>query len=507
VNESQTSLGQTRSVTTTKKSGFVSDVLKLTSGTTFAQALSVLVIPILSRIYAPDAFGTATVFVSITGIIGVVSCLRYELAIMLPECDEDAANVLAISLLFVLMISGLSGLVILFASQWIVELLNAPDLASYIWLVPLALLVNGGFLALSSWNSRTRYFGRLSIAQVSQAVVKNGTQLIMGLGGQSHAGGLIGGIVFGSIVVAAVLGGQIWRDDRRLFREHICWHRMLGVLKQYRKFPLLDSWGSLVNTVSALLPALALSIFFSQTTVGYYGQAYQVIGLPVTLVGRSVAQVFFQRVSKVRGEQRHLVRTVEVVFRGMAALGLFPAILLAIVGQDVIVLLFGQDWAETGIYVQILGLWAFFWFVYSPLSTLFATVERQEFFLIAHVAILVARLISLIVGGILGNMYLTLGLFAGLGVLMYGGLAIWSVALVGMPVRSALSILLRYGLYCVPGAGVLLLLKACFSVPIGLMLAVSALALVINYLLVLHYEPVLSRYVKSFLRNKAWLRS
>lgn len=44
-----------------------------------------LVVPILSRLYTPDAFGTAAVFVSIAGIISIVSCFRYELAIMLPE--------------------------------------------------------------------------------------------------------------------------------------------------------------------------------------------------------------------------------------------------------------------------------------------------------------------------------------------------------------------------------------------------------------------------------------
>ena len=61
-----------------RKASFAGDVLKLVSGTTFAQLLAILAAPVLTRLYAPDAFGILALFSSITGILGVIACLRYE---------------------------------------------------------------------------------------------------------------------------------------------------------------------------------------------------------------------------------------------------------------------------------------------------------------------------------------------------------------------------------------------------------------------------------------------
>lgn len=56
--------------------------------------LGVLVAPVIARLFAPEAFGVVALFLSIAGIICVVVCLRYELSIMLPKTDEEAANLL-----------------------------------------------------------------------------------------------------------------------------------------------------------------------------------------------------------------------------------------------------------------------------------------------------------------------------------------------------------------------------------------------------------------------------
>mgnify|MGYP001825538180 FL=1 len=197
-----------------RESTFAIDVAKLAGGTTLAQILTVLVAPILARLYEPSAFGTAAVFASLATVIGVVACLRYEQAVMLPERDKDAANLLAICVLSALAVSGATVVLVLLGRSPIVGLLRAPDLASYMWLLPLVVLTNGIFVALSYWNSRTKRFGRLSIAGVSRAFVTSGSQLAMGVTGSAHAGALIGSRALGSAITMIVLGGQTWRDDR-----------------------------------------------------------------------------------------------------------------------------------------------------------------------------------------------------------------------------------------------------------------------------------------------------
>ena len=149
---------------THRKTTFMGDVLKLVSGTTAAQVLSVLVTPLLSRLYGPDAFGTLALFMSVTSILGVIACMRYELAIMLPDNDADAVNVLGVSLGFAGLISLLTVPIVIWGREPLLRLLGEPDLAPYLWLIPVMVLVSGISLALNYWNSRTRLYGRLSVA-------------------------------------------------------------------------------------------------------------------------------------------------------------------------------------------------------------------------------------------------------------------------------------------------------------------------------------------------------
>ncbi len=420
-----------------KKTSFANDVLKLVSGSVFAQGLTILASPLLTRLYYPEAFGTFTLFTSISSIIGAIACLRYELAIMLPESDEEAANLLGASLCFVVLVSILSIPIIWLGRPIILDLLKAPQLAGYLWLVPLMVFLSGVFLALNYWNSRTKHFGRLSIARVFQSITTTSTQLGSGYIGYGNGGSLIGASIAGFTMSSLALGGQIWRDDSHLLRQSINWRAMKQGIRRYSKFPLYDTWASLLNITSWQLPALLLSTFFGASVVGYYALAFRLMSLPMNFIGRSIGQVFFQRASVAKSNGK-LAEVVEETFSHLVKVSMFPILILTLTGQDIFVLAFGEQWRESGTYVQILGAWSFFWFISSPLSTLFTVLERQKDFLYIQIGIFISRLLSLLIGGYVGNEKLAIALFSLSGVLLYGYLNILIFNLSGISIGSIL---------------------------------------------------------------------
>jgi len=113
---------------TSRSSSFAGDVLKLVTGTTIAQIITIVASPILTRLYGPEAFGFFALFTSITSIIGVIACIRYELAIMLPKSDEEAANLLGLCFLCVAMVSGLTMFALYSGGDILLSLLRAPSL-------------------------------------------------------------------------------------------------------------------------------------------------------------------------------------------------------------------------------------------------------------------------------------------------------------------------------------------------------------------------------------------
>jgi lipopolysaccharide exporter len=227
----------------------------------------------------------------------------------------------------------------------------------------------------------------------------------------------------GSLVSTGILGGQIWRDDHVLLRRSISWKGMLDVLKRYRKFPLIDSGSRFLNAVSWQLPVFLLAAFFSPEIAGFYTLGFMVFQMPMNLIGSSIAKVFLQRASVARFDGT-LSILVENVFRVLVIVGMFPFLAMTLLGPELFSVIFGEVWAEAGLYAQILGLWAFVWFLASPISALYAVLEKQEFGLQVHAMNFVTRLISLGLGALTGSPVIALLLFAGSGLFVYGYLAI-----------------------------------------------------------------------------------
>ena len=432
-----------------KKSSFAGDALKLTIGAILAQAFAVLFSPVLSRLYAPESFGTAAIFTSILGVISAVVCLRYESAIMLPSEDTDAAGLLVGIMFFIGAFTVLTVLGVLFLGEPVCRWLKAPKLESFLWLLPIAVLVNGGCLALRYWNTRLKRFSLLSGVRVATSLTQGTGKLAMGLLSHAGPGSLIGANVIGNVVSGAGLGWQAWRKDRFLLWQ-TSWRQIVSLLKRYRKFPLVSSWSGLMNAFSVQLPILLLSMFFTQTVVGYYSFGVRIILLPMTLVGTAIGQVFFQRASQALNEGR-LDVTVQSTYSRLVSLGLFPLLVLGLIGPEAFVVVFGARWAEAGVYVQIISVWQFFVFVVSPLSTLFSVLERQGAGLIFNIVLLASRVLSLIIGGwFFGNARLALALYAGSGLAAWIWAGWWLLRLSGVSSGVAVSHLWRCLLYAMP---------------------------------------------------------
>ena len=89
---------------------FMSHVLALMTGNGIAQAVQFSGTLVLARLCAPESFGIFALFLTVVSLFSVLGGGRYELGIMLPDSDEEAANVLFLSTFIMLGIAGVSAL-------------------------------------------------------------------------------------------------------------------------------------------------------------------------------------------------------------------------------------------------------------------------------------------------------------------------------------------------------------------------------------------------------------
>lgn len=430
---------------------FVRNVATLMTGTTFAQILVILVAPILTRLYGPEDYGVSALYGSILGIFAVVACWRYELAIVLPEKDEDAANVLALSIFICFSMAALTLILTALFRIPVANLLGAPELAPWLWFMPLSLIAAGLFQAFNYWSTRRKQFKRLAARTITQSTVTAGAQLGAGALLNPGPGGLIGGSIFGQLIATGQLAWQIAKDEGRIIISNINKKDLKRVLVRYKRFPLFDSWAGMLNTASTMLPALLLGYFFSPTVVGHYTLGHTVLAMPMGVIGGSIAQVFFPKAAEAR-RSRNLDRLTLEMFQHLLAIGFVPILLITIVAPDLFAVIFGERWWIAGQYVRWLSLWLLFVFISSPISTIYAVLERQREGLVVNFIMFSTRLLALVIGGIKGDALFTIALFGITGAVLWIFNCTYIMHLAGVTARKTYTAILKQIIQGVPYA-------------------------------------------------------
>lgn len=421
---------------------FIRNVVTLMTGTTFAQALIILVAPILTRLYSPEDYGILALYGSVLGIFAVVACWRYELAIVLPEKDEDAANLLVLSICICFGMAVLTLILVAIVRNPVANLLGAPELAPWLWFMPLSLLAAGLFQAFNYWSTRRKQFRRLAVRQITQSTVTATTQLGIGFAVRFGPGGLISGSIVGQLTATGRLAWQIWRDEGKQLVSYIRRNDLYRVGIRFKKFPIYDSWAGLLNTASTMLPALLLGYFFTPAIVGYYALGHRVLSMPMGVIGGSIAQAFFPRAAEAR-RSGNLDKITFAMFQQLLAIGLVPIILITIVAPDLFALVFGSRWWTAGEYVRWLSLWLLFVFISSPLSNIYSVLERQRAGLIVNTFMFSTRLLALIVGGLKGDALFTIALFGLTGAILWIFNCTYILYMAGIPALQVFTAVLR----------------------------------------------------------------
>ncbi|MGD8894316.1 MAG: oligosaccharide flippase family protein, partial [Desulfobacterales bacterium] len=121
------------------QSRFLKSVAILASGTALAQAIPILASPVLTRLYTPENFGVLALFMAIVSSISPAVCGKYEVAMVLPRSNRQGMELLGITLWIAFGLSLLFLFVVIFFSKFLLSLLNAQNLSTWIYLTPIFL--------------------------------------------------------------------------------------------------------------------------------------------------------------------------------------------------------------------------------------------------------------------------------------------------------------------------------------------------------------------------------
>jgi lipopolysaccharide exporter len=483
-----------------QKSTFAGDVLKMSLAPVCTQILGIILMPIITRLYAPETFGIFELYGSIVAPISVFVTMGYSSSIVLPQHDRIAANMLFVSLVFTVFITLLTIPCIWLSSGLILRFLKVPELNAYLWFIPINVFAVGLYMSLRFWNVRCKKFGRIAIAKISDAVVKKAIFITAGFSGFATAGSLIVGAIVGSLTMGGILGSSIWQNSRQLFKNSIRWHNIIQGIKRYRKFPIYNLPTDLLSRFAGSITIFLFSFYFSKAVIGYYGLGLAVLHVPMTFIGSSIAEVFYQRGARARYDGTNSA-LVEKLFKQMVWISMLMFLILAILGDYIFAFVFGAKWLEAGVYSQILSFQIFISFIMSPVLSLTNILEKQEIRLILYTATIITSLISIITGGLLNNIYVALSLFSLLNGLVLFGFGLLMLYFVGLSLLRILGILLKCFVSCIPIIIILVLGRYYFGFSSIFIIIISVIAFIIYYSILIKEDELLRSMIVGVIRK------
>ena len=371
------------------KSEFTRNVLTLMTGTTIAQAIPIAASPILTRIYTPADFGVMALFVAITSIFGSISSGRYELAIMLPKKEEDAINIFALGFILTTLLSLILLILVILFNDDIAKLLNNEEIRFWLFFIPVTVFFTGLFNILTYYNIRKKKYKDIRSATIIKSVISATVQLSFGFI-QNGVTGLISGQIFSQMFANMRLFKNILKD--KVLISGISKVKIVAQAKRYKDFPKFSLWAVLANTLSGSLINILISSFFSLATLGFYSLVQRVLGLPTTLIGGSIGQVFFQQVTKEKQETGKATNSFNSTVKKLFIIGIPIFGILFFLVEHLFAFVFGEEWRIAGVYAQILIPFVFIKFVSSTVSTINTVFEKQKIGLYINILLLLTSI-------------------------------------------------------------------------------------------------------------------
>ena len=360
----------------------------MVGGTAFAQLIGFLCLPILTRLYTPEDYSVLGVYVAIVAILAVISCLRFDIAIPIPENENDGKALLLLSFLSNTIFSIILYAVLFISYPYIQHYKIIDQLSYWIWLIPLGVFVSGFYSALQFWATRHKRFKDIAKTRMTQAISGNAASL---------AGGMFS-VGFGGLIV-----GQLLNFSGGLFKLAVSAKKDLAVVKssplkatfaKYSNFPKYSTFEALANVSAIQLPLILLASYIIGPAVGYLMLAMKVLGVPMGLIGSAFSQVYLANANQHLERKTLYSYTKSIIFK-IFKITIVPFVVLAIISPFIFGYIFGDNWNNVGYYILAMLPWYFMQILSSPVSMSLHVIGEQKKALIVQLIGFLVRVVGL----------------------------------------------------------------------------------------------------------------
>ena len=345
---------------------------------------------VMTRYVGPE-YGTIMFGWSLIGLVNAVSDLGFDAATVKFISEGKDLNGCISTHLFIKAI--LMGVMVLITLVYLSVMILAESIdheKTMIVLAFLAYYVLFGF----NWVLIHTFDGRQestksAVVQAVETAVRSVMLIILALFSASAlilSTGYVVGIVFSIVLAVFLFRGMGYRLSRPKY------------LKEYVKFAKPIALGLLLITAITYLDKVLVGVYWGDLEVGYYTAAFGIVGAAATL-GVALNYVLLPKFSELfsSGDRSAVKSILWKAEKFIALLFVPPVIFMLVFGDSLAPVLFGSDFAPSGIIISVLSLYILFSVIGGILTQVLYSFNNSHLYRNATFVFVASAFILLIV--------------------------------------------------------------------------------------------------------------
>ena len=366
------------------KQFFVKSFFILASGTLLSQVIQILVYPFITRIFTPEDFGIKAFFTTVLVLTTSFSTGKYEESISLPKKDEEAIDVIILSIILSIVAAIFFSIFFYFFKEFLFGFQTKYDFLIYVILLPIGIIVISIVNSLIQWSMRKGEYKIMSKVKIIQSSAKGIFELsggYFGFGGIILIVGTLIGTCGGVISYSLFFLKQVKKFNIKL-QASFNKERLSFVLKKYINFPKFSVAAGLFNRLTNHLPILYFSKYATVAVLGHFSIAVLLVSILNAIFIESLLKIFYTEFasrikSNIKSANTLFLKNVllTTLVSSIIALGFF------VLGKPFILFAFGEQWNLAGEILPYYGwvLIGITWFFIS--LYVFSLLEKQKWIL------------------------------------------------------------------------------------------------------------------------------
>lgn len=390
-------------VNQSKRMEFLANVSTFGAGRFISQLITLLSIPILTRVYGAQAFGVWAILEGGGYILSSIYTGGFERAIIYPRDDGESYSILLKSIIIAFGALLIFELIMFLPLQW-QHFSFFHDYHQWRFMIPVIAFLVAVVAIFIQWGNRFKMYKTIAASQISRAIfiplVAVVTVSIIPDTGIALAN-IVGLVLVNVILIVGLRVGKIAPKKVKL--------SSLSDFYQYGVF------SSIFQVMSKNLPVILIGAFWGIEYAGIYLLADKILAAPSLFVGESIYHVFNRMVVQEGNWDKIWYKSKKLAL-SLLIIGFLPMLICVFWGEAIFTFLFGAKWGLAGQTATVLVLLYFLHFIIRPFFSYLILTRQMRYDTFLNAIHMSFQIVGLIIG-------LPQGYLSGIIGMLIGGIA------------------------------------------------------------------------------------